>query len=256
MSTALITGSSSGIGRVLVDLFAKDGYDVILVARRDQQPVKDEVEKRFGVKAHALSLDLSKPGAGVRLFDEVQRLGLHVDVLVNNAGFSKYGTFHELPMQQQLDIVHTNVTTVVEATRAFTTPMIARGSGRVLNIASTAAFQPGPRMAVYYASKAFVLSFSEAIAIDLEGTGVSVSVLCPGPTRTEFTTVANYKETGLASFAMASAESVALAGYQGLMKGERVIVPGALNKATALGAQLGPRGLVLRVTAALTKSRE
>jgi uncharacterized protein len=256
MSTALITGSSSGIGRVLVDLFAKDGYDVILVARRDQHQVKAEVEKHFGVKAHVLSLDLSKPGAGVRLFDEVQRLGLQVDALVNNAGFSKYGKFHELPIEQELDIIHTNITSVVEGTRLFMTGMIGRGRGHILNVASTAAFQPGPRMAVYYAAKAFVLSFSEAIAHELEDTGVKVSVLCPGPTRTEFIAVANYKETGFASLAMASADQVARAGYQGLMRGERVIVPGVINKMTALSAQLGPRGLVLRTTAALTKSRE
>lgn len=256
MATALITGSSSGIGRALVDLFAQDGYDLVLVARRDQAHIKAHVEEQLGVKVRTLSMDLSVPGAGARLFDEVRALGIDVDVLVNNAGYSKYGVMQKLGAVDHLGILHTNVTAVVEATRAFVEPMIVRGQGRILNVASTAAFQPGPRMATYYAAKAFVLSFSEACAVDLEGTGVTVTVLCPGPTRTEFTEVANYKETGLAGAVMADAASVARAGYDGLMNGERVVVPGALNKLTAVGAQLLPRGLVLRATAALTKSRE
>lgn len=256
MATALITGASSGIGRVLVEHFARDKHDVVLVARRDMSALCSDVERTHGVTAHALSIDLSKPGAAERMYDATVGAGMTVDFLVNNAGFSKYGPFADSNRSEQSDIIATNVTAVMEATHLFLKPMLERKRGRILQVSSTAAFQPGPRMATYYAAKAFVLSFSEALSNELDGTGVTVTTLCPGPTRTEFTTVANYKETGLAGMVMMSAEDVARAGYAGLMRGERVVIPGAQNKVSALSAQLMPRALVLRMTAALTKSRE
>jgi short-subunit dehydrogenase len=252
MPTALITGATAGIGRVLADLCAADNHDLVLVARRDMTAIAQQITARFGVKVETHRIDLSEPGAAQRVVDAVG--ARDIDVLINNAGFSRYGLFIDQPLSATTSMIATNVTTVAELTQLIVPGMVRRGRGRVLQLASTAAFQPGPRMAVYYATKAFVLSFSEALANELHGTGVTVTTLCPGPTRTEFNDVAQFKTTALAETFSADAEPVARAGYAAMKAGERLCIPGATNKLTAVGSQLLPRGLVVRLAAAFTRA--
>ena len=256
MSTALITGASSGIGKSLLPLFAADQHDLILVARRadllEQQ--KREIEQRFGVKVTTITLDLSERDAAQRLFDQTTALG-DVDVLVNNAGFAQYGLFHEESGARQRAMIDVNVGVLTELTRLYVEPMVQRRRGRIMNVASTAAFQPGPRMAVYYATKAYVLSLSEALAYELSSTGVTVTALCPGPTRTEFMEVASYRAPPGFESAVMSSDDVARIGYRAMMNGDRVAVAGLVNRVATIAAQMGPRSLVLALTDRLTRSR-
>jgi short-subunit dehydrogenase len=254
MSTALVTGASSGIGRSLLPLFAADKHDLILVARRadllEQQ--KRELEQRFGVKVTAIALDLAETGAAQRLFDQT---GGDVDILVNNAGFAQYGLFHEQALPRQRAMIDVNVSVLTELTHLYLAPMVKRGRGRIMQVASTAAYQPGPRMAVYYATKAYVLSLSEALAYELAGTGVTVTALCPGPTKTEFMEVASYRAPPAFEATVMSSDDVARIGYRALMNGDRVAVAGLANRVATIAAQMGPRSLVLAVTDRLTRSR-
>src|ERR1051325_10241434 len=186
--TALITGASSGFGMEYAKLFAKDRHDVVLVARRRDrlEALAAELSKDHGVKAHVVAADLAKPGGAQQVIDEVRRLGLQIDFLVNNAGFATHGPFWQNDAAREAEEVQVNVTALVTLTRAFLPGMVERRRGRILNIGSTAGFPPGPFMAVYYATKAFVNSFSEALAYELRGTGVTSTVSCPGATDTEF----------------------------------------------------------------------
>lgn len=257
MSTALVTGASSGIGRSLLPLFAADKRDLVIVARRadllEQQ--KREIEQRFGVRVTPIALDLAERDAAQRLFDQTSALDVEIDVLVNNAGFAQYGLFHEQSGARQRSMIDVNVGVLTELTRLYVEPMVTRARGRIMNVASTAAFQPGPRMAVYYATKAYVLSLSEALAYELSGTGVTVTALCPGPTRTEFMEVASYRAPPAFDAAVMSSDDVARIGYRALMSGERVAVAGLANRVATIAAQMGPRSLVLAVTDRLTRSR-
>src|SRR6266550_6618870 len=214
--TALITGASSGIGLDLARLFAKDGHDVILVARSEGKlrEVAAGLERDFGVKAHVIVADLARPDAPRQLFDA---LPVDVDVLVNNAGFGVTGPFAGTDLAKELEMIQVNVVALTHLTKLLLPPMIARRRGRVLNVASTAAFQPGPLMAVYYATKAYVLSFSEAIADELRDSGVSVTALCPGPTETGFAAAANVGATRLFTMSKpADSRAVAEAGYEAM----------------------------------------
>src|SRR5215470_16949981 len=215
--TALVTGASYGIGLDLAECFAKDGYDLILAAR-SEPALKQESErlaKQYCVKAVPIAADLGAHGAGHRLADEVRARGLAVDVLVNNAGYGTAGAFDGSDEATQLGMIDLNVRALVELTHAFWPGMLARGRGGVLNVASTAAFQPGPLMAVYYASKAFVLSFSEALWREAQGKGVHVSCLCPGPTASRFRERAGTGKTRLATLGTpVTSMSVAEAGYR------------------------------------------
>jgi short-subunit dehydrogenase len=247
---ALITGASMGLGAEFARLLAADGYDLVLTARSGDRlaTLKKEVENLNGVRAHVIVADLADPRAPVAIYDDVRRAGLEAQVLINNAGFGMYGLFHQSDLQTELEMVRVNVTAVVHLTKLFVRDMVARGSGRILNVASTAAFQPGPLQPVYYATKAFVLSFSEAIANELGGTGVTVTALCPGPTPTEFQKRANVgRVRGLRLMMRVSPEVVVRAGYEGMKRGQPVVIPGALNNAIVFLLRFTPRRTVTAV---------
>lgn len=244
-STVLITGATSGLGLEFVKLFANDGYNLVLVARNKKK--LEEIKQSYkNLDVTVIPMDLSVPGAPKDVFEEVERLGITIDVLVNNAGYGLMGNFDVLDIQKQSNMIQLNVTALTELTYYFLQKMKQRNLGRILNVASTAAFQPGPQMAVYYATKAFVLSFSEALVEELSGSSVTVTTLCPGPTKTNFGAVANVEGTKMFSQAMPS-DRVAKSGYEALMKGKRVIVTGGFNKAGALGAKFMPRSLAAKV---------
>lgn len=253
MAKALITGGSSGIGLELARIFAKNGFDLILVARK-----KDELDSASAAlslhkaRITAISMDLSSPDAAQALFKTLK--DEDIDVLVNNAGFGLYGRFQDAELEAQVQMMELNMVTLSKLTRLFLPGMIKRKSGKILNLASTAAFQPGPFMAVYYASKAYVLSFSEALASELEGSGVSVTALCPGPTETAF-----MKRSGLGSAKIAQRRMdparVAREGYDGLMKGKAVVIPGFRNRFSALLVRLLPRHTVVRYVRRMQERR-
>jgi len=248
--TALITGASSGIGLELARVFAENGHDLVLVARSEDklQTLGTELQSRGRIRAHVIGSDLSAPGAVQALVDRVAALGVEIEVLVNNAGYGVYGAFLETPLDAELAMIQLNVVALTELTKRMLPPMVARKRGRILNVASTAAFLPGPLMAVYYATKAYVLSFSEAIANELEGSGVTVTALCPGPTASGFQAAAKLEESKLvAGRTLMSSREVARAGYEALMRGRRVFVPGLTNKVTAQLPRLFPRSVITKV---------
>ncbi|MDN3020047.1 SDR family oxidoreductase [Paenibacillus sp. BSR1-1] len=243
--TALITGATSGLGYEFVKLFANDGYNLVLVAR-DEAKLKEIKQSYSQVEVTVIPKDLSVIGAAKEVFREIEDRGIVIDVLVNNAGFGLLGTFAELDIQKQINMIQLNITALTELTYYCLQKMKQRNVGRILNVASTAAFQPGPQMAVYYATKAYVLSFSEALVEELSGSSVTVTTLCPGPTKTNFGAVANVEGTKMFSRAMAS-DQVAKSGYKALMSGKRVVVTGGFNKAGAVGAKFMPRSLAAKV---------
>src|SRR5262245_5926551 len=248
--TALVTGASYGIGLDLAECFAKDGYDLVLAAR-SEATLKQEAERlaqQHGVKVAAIAIDLGEHGAGHRLADAVRARGTHVDVLVNNAGYGIAGGFAGSDETNQLGMIDLNVRALVELTHAFWPDMLKRGRGGVLNVASTAAFQPGPLMAVYYASKAFVFSFSEALWREAEGTGVHVSCLCPGPTQSKFRERAGTGKTRLTTLGTpVSSLSVAEAGYRAFQENQRVLITGARNRLLARLVPYLPRRTILDI---------
>jgi uncharacterized protein len=246
---ALVTGASAGIGKELARRFARGGHDLVLTARRvdELQTLADEL-RTAGVAAHVCPADLSDPVAPRTLFDEVAAAGLTVDVLVNNAGFGVYGPFVDADPDRLLAMLRVNVLALTDLTRLVIPGMVSRGRGRVLNVASTAAFQPGPLMAGYYATKAYVLSLSEALAHELRGTGVTVTCLCPGPTRTEFASAAAAEGTTLFDNPnVMDAAPVADAGFRATLRGKRVVIPGLLNRLGAFSTRFVPRSLMLRI---------
>jgi short-subunit dehydrogenase len=248
--TALVTGASGGIGLDLAECFARDGYDLILTARGAGALAEaaDRLARQYGITATPIALDLGAVGAGKRLADQIAQRGLTVDVLVNNAGYGHAGALTSSDLDTQLGMIDLNDRALVELTYLFWDGMLARKRGGVLNVASTASFQPGPLMAVYYASKAFVLSFSEALWEEARGTGVHVSCLCPGPTASKFRERAGTGKTRLAqvSTVMPSME-VAEQGYRGFASNKRVVVTGARNAAIAWLAPMMPREMLLRM---------
>ena len=249
--TALITGASGGIGYELAKLFAKDRYDLVLVARSAGKLTQfaDELEQQFGVSAKAVPLDLTTASAPQSLFDELQRDGITVDVLVNNAGYGVLGEFAKVSLEDNLGQIQLNITTLTHLTRLFLGPMIERRSGKILNVASTAGFQPGPLMSVYYASKAYVISFSEALANELHGTGVTVTCLCPGATDTAFQGRAGLENTLLfKKLRPMTAGDVARDGYHGLMAGKVMVISGFRNWLLAESVRFSPRRLVTAIS--------
>jgi len=247
--TALITGASGGIGYELALLFARDGFDCILVARSHDQlnALAARMESEFRVKTLVLPKDLSKASAVDEIYEQVSAASMPVDVLVNNAGFPVYGLFTETNLDTELQMLQVNVVALTQLTKLFLRGMIERRYGRILNLASTAAFEPGPLMAVYYASKAYVLNFSEALANELHGTGVTVTTLAPGPTRTGFQKRGRLEDSRLVQGNIGDAQSVALAGYRGLMAGKTLVIPGFSNKLIPWIVRISPRGVVTRV---------
>lgn len=248
--TALVTGGSAGIGVDLAECFAKDGYDLILTARSEGalQEVANRLSAAHGVKAHTVAQDLGAYGGGSAVASAIAAKGLNVDVVVNNAGYGHAGALTSSDMQTQLGMIDLNVRALVELTYIYWDRMLANGRGGVLNVASTAAFQPGPLMANYYASKAYVLSFSEALWEEARGTGVHVSCLCPGPTVSKFRERAGTGKTRLAnaSKVMASAP-VAREGYNGFKRNKRVVVTGGNNKFIAGVGKFLPRETLLKM---------
>jgi short-subunit dehydrogenase len=247
--TVLITGASSGIGRELARVFAAAGSDLVLVARREARlaELAQELTSRYRMKAHVLPKDLSLPDAGRAIDDELRKANIRVDVLVNDAGFGDLGLFASLGLDRQMKMVQVNVNTVTELTRRFLPGMIERGRGGILNVASTSSFQPGPLMSVYYATKAYVLYFSEGLAEELSGTGVSVTCLCPGPTITEFGADSHMDGTLAFRMGAMSAAVVAQAGYEGFRRGKAIVVPGFRNKLMAFSVRTGPRSVVRKI---------
>lgn len=248
--TALVTGASAGIGVDLAECFARGGYDLILTARSENalREVAQRLSKAHGVKAETIALDLGAQGGGQRLHDDVKARGLSVDVLVNNAGYGHAGALTSSDLATQLGMIDLNDRALVELTHLFWNDMLAKRRGGVLNVASTAAFQPGPLMAVYYASKAFVLSFSEAMWEEARGTGLHVSCLCPGPTASKFRERAGTGRTRLAQVSkVMSSASVAQQGYRGFRANKRVVITGARNAFIAGMAPFLPRERLLRI---------
>lgn len=248
--TALVTGASSGIGLAFAKLLASKGYDLVLVARSEDKllALKDELTEKYGIRAFVCSHDLAQPDAPQKIFEQVQQNNLFVHTLINNAGFGDYGEFVSSDWPKQQSMVSLNVMALTNLSHLFLPEMIQRGSGGILNVASTAAFQPGPLMSVYFATKAYVLSLSEAIAAEVEGTGVNVSVLCPGPTQSNFAQAAAMGKAADTDNPLAdklpSAEAVALYGYEALQKGQVVAVHGMANKALTFSNRLMPRSLI------------
>ena len=244
--TALITGASSGIGLELAKRFARDGFSLVLTARSIDKlnQLASRLKAQYGVAVRVIMKDLAKPEAPEEIFQELNRAGISVDILVNNAGFGSYGFFQKLDLARELKIIQVNITALTHLTKLFLPGMIEKRRGKILNVASTAAFQPGPLMAVYYATKAFVLSFSEAIANELKGTGVTVTCLCPGPTRSGFQEMAAIENVKIVKAGMMSSEEVAEIGYRALLQGKAVAVAGLRNKILTFLVRFGPRSWV------------
>jgi len=247
--TVLITGASSGIGLELARCFAADGSRLVLVARNTAalESLAEELRRMHGVEAVVLTADLSLLEAPNGIFSELKGRGIVVDVLVNNAGFGAHGLFSELPLQRQLEMIQVNVAALAELTGLFLPGMVKRHFGGVLNVASVAGFVPGPGMAVYYATKAFALSFSEGLAAELDGTGVKIMALCPGPTETNFGRVAHANGARLVRVARMSAKEVADQGHSAFRSGRTVVVSGWKNRLLVLLVRLMPRLFIRRI---------
>lgn len=253
-----MTGASTGIGKALAEVCAQDGNDIVLVARRADvlTTVARDIETNHQVTVHTIAEDLTDSNAPGRIVAQLVSLGLEPEILVNNAGSGTYGRFLETDMNEELGSIQLNVAALTHLTKLILPGMVRRGHGRILNVASTGAFQPGPLMAVYYATKAYVLSLSEALASELAKTGVTVTCLCPGPTRTEFQARAGMSNMWLLSQPMmASSAEVAKAGYHGMKRGKRVVIPGFLNKMLAFSVRLAPRWLPPAIVGKLQERR-
>jgi short-subunit dehydrogenase len=249
--TALITGASSGIGYELAKLFAHDHYNLVLVARSAAKlaQLSDELHHQFNITAKTLPRDLTAPSAPKQVFEQLEKDGIAIDVLVNNAAYGKFGPFSEMSLEDVSGQIELNIVGLTTLTRLFLPGMMARKSGRILNVASTAGFQPGPLMAVYYASKAYVVSFSEAIANELDGSGVTVTCLCPGPTDTGFQSRAGVENSRLfQQFGPMEAKIVARDGYRALMKGKTLTISGFKNLLLAESVRIAPRKLATAIS--------
>jgi short-subunit dehydrogenase len=255
---ALVTGASSGIGLALSREIAANGHDVVLTARnRDAlEAAAGAIEGKYGVRADVIPLDLRSPDAAEQLYQTTNDQKLEIGILVNNAGFGLGGEFLETDLRREVEMVQVNVIAVTQLTKLFAAGMVRRRRGRVMNVASTAAFQPGPLHAVYYATKAYVLSFSQAIAEELRNTGVTVTALCPGATATAFAETAEISKSRLFSrLAVDDAESVAAYGYKAMMRGERVAIPRLRDKIMIQAERLAPRALVTSMVRRVMENR-
>ena len=255
--TVLLTGASSGIGAALARLFAADGSKLILGGRNEDAlaTLAEDLQAKHGTTGLIYAADLSDPMAPQELLDAVAEAGLEVDTLVNCAGFGLGGAFAGAGIDETHAMIDVNVTSLTMLTRRVLPGMIERKRGRILNVASTAAFQPGPGMAVYYATKAYVLSFSEALAVELAGKGVTVTTLCPGPTETAFAARSGMADSALfRGSKVMDAASVALAGYDGMLRGARIVIPGAFNRIGAFAGRHLPRRLTASVASRMMRS--
>lgn len=248
--TVLITGASAGIGLEFAKIFAKEKYDLVITARNETKlnELANEIKNHHNVNVKVIAKDLSKQNAGKEIFEQLKNENVITDVLINNAGFGVFNNYWDVELQDEKNMLQVNIMALAELTNLFGKDMANRGGGKILNVASTAAFQPGPTMAGYYASKAFVLSYSQAVDFELRKKGVQVSTLCPGPTITEFQIRANMEDLNLfkKGFTM-SAEEVAQIGYNGLMKGKPVIIAGAMNKISAMSSKISPSKVSMKI---------
>ncbi|RPI76212.1 MAG: SDR family oxidoreductase [Desulfobacteraceae bacterium] len=248
--TALITGATSGIGLELAKIMASQGHPLILVSR-NQTAIKQlsaEWQARFQNKIEWIAADLADPQAGHAIARELQHRAIHVDILINNAGFNEYGPFTATRLEKELEMLHVHQTALLVLTKQLLPPMIAQHYGRILNLGSIGSFAAGPSNAVYCATKAFILSFSEALSVELRGSGVTVTTLCPGATRTDFFHRAEMEHTRISRFQLMSAYAVAQAGYQGMLRGKRMVLPGWQNKALIQSLRLTPRNVTLLIS--------
>lgn len=256
-TTALVTGASGGIGRTIAECFARDGHDVVIAARNLDalELIAEQWQQRYSVRVKGVAADLSQPDGAQRLYEAVAALGVEIDFLANNAGVGLFGQFKDLRLEDELAMMTLNMTSLTVLTKRFL-PQILAHRGRILNVASTAAFQPAPYMAVYYATKAYVLSFSEALSSELAGTGVTVTAFCPGPTRSGFQDKASMHASGLVKGRrLPTAERVGAEGYAAMMAGRRVFIPGLVNKALAASVRVSPRHVVTRFVKAMSAPR-
>jgi short-subunit dehydrogenase len=253
MQTALISGASSGIGEALAKLFARGGYQLVLVAHTQAklEELAQQLAADHSVQVWVEPADLAKRGAAKKLAASLARQGIEIDVLVNNAGVLEHGNFVEIGAAAHRRMLDLNITGLTDVLDHFLPPMVDRGRGRVLNVASVASFQPVPSLAVYAASKAYVLSLSESLSEELKGSGVSITALCPGVTATNMMSMAQEKSQGLSkipAFAIGDVEDVAAQGYKACLKGEVICVPGAVNLVATVAGRTVPKWLLRRVT--------
>ena len=255
--TAFITGASSGIGLELAHLFARDGYRLVLLARNRNtlRQIGDDLQARYSVTVRIAPKDLAHPATPTELYQELQEAGVVLDVLVNNAGFGLSGAFQTTDWNMENEMMQVNMVAATHLTKLFL-PQIRAREGKIMNVASTAAFQPGPFMSVYYASKAYLLSFSEALAEELEGSGVTVTCLCPGPVKTNFQRRAYLEGSAMVnSLLLVDVRDVARLGYEGMMRGKRLVIPGWKNRAGVELLRISPRAVVTKVVRRLQEKK-
>jgi uncharacterized protein len=251
MATALVTGASNGIGLELAKIHASKGDNLVLVARNLEKlnEIKAELEKKFNIKVYNIGKDLSKLNAALEVYNETTQQKIQIDYLINNAGFGDFGMFVETDWHKELQMINLNITTLTQFTKLYVQDMVKRGNGKIMNVASTAAFQSGPTMAVYYATKAYVLSFSEAVDNEVSDKGVTVTTLCPGATESGFQAAAAMEESALVKGKkLPSAKEVAEYGYTSMMNGKTVAIHGMMNYLMANSVRFTPRALVVKLT--------
>lgn len=248
--TVLITGATSGIGYELSQIFAMNGFDLVLVARTEKilENMKAELHKKYSVRTEFIVMDLSLPSAPQDIFNKLHEESVNIDILVNNAGFNEYGPFEITDLEKEMQMVQVNIGSLTALTKLFLPDMLARNCGRILNVGSTGSFAPGPFSAVYCATKAYVLSFSEAIAEELKGSGVTITALCPGPTQTGFARHANMEDARLFQGRVMKAKEVAEIGYHALMRGKTTVVAGCANRLMIGSLRFVPRKMVNKMS--------
>jgi short-subunit dehydrogenase len=254
--TALITGASSGIGYELAMVHASKKGDLVLVARREDKllEMKHLLEKKYAIAVEVIALDLIKEGSIAELYNRIVEKNICIDYLINNAGFGEFGFFHENDWEKEAAMIDLNIKALTHLTKIFIKEMVKRGNGKILNVASTAAFQPGPLMAVYYATKHYVLAFTEAVANELKGTNVTLTALCPGPTQSGFLDAANLKDSKLFKrLKPANSREVAVFGYKKMLAGNTLAIHGWLNRIMAFSTRFLPRKFVASTVRNLQK---
>jgi short-subunit dehydrogenase len=255
MATALITGASSGLGEEFARQLARENYDLVLTARREDRlkAVAAKAIRLGSSKVEVIASDLGQPNAPTELHRQITERGIEIECLINNAGFGTHGIFHKMPLAREIEEINLNIGAVISLTRLFLQGMVERRRGNIINVASTAGFQPVPYMATYGASKSFVLDFSEAVAYEVKSFGVTVMALCPGPTRTEFQDIAGVNETGVPSFAYMDAKTVVAQALASAKRGKAVRINGIMNQVMAQSTRLAPRSLVARIAGGIFK---
>ena len=251
MATALITGASNGIGLELAKIHASKGGDLVLVARNKSKldELKHELETKFNIKVYTIGKDLSAANAAKEVYDETSKQQIKIEYLINNAGFGDFGFFTETDWNKESQMINLNITTLTQFTKLYLQDMLKRKSGKIMNVASTAAFQSGPTMAVYYATKAYVLSFSEAVDNEVRDQGISITALCPGATESGFQAAASMEESNLVKGRkLPGSKEVAEYGYAAMLKGKTVAIHGFMNWIMANSVRFIPRSIVVKVT--------